>query len=95
MSEQNYHSAKFFTEYLSAIEMKKTQILLNKLVYSGLSILELSKIKMHLFLYDYVKPKYGEKEHLCYMDTDSFAEYIKADDICVCIYIYIYIYIYR
>ena len=58
---------------------EKTQILLNKLVYSGLSILELSKIKMHVFWYDYVKPKYGEKGHLCYMDTDSFAEYIESN----------------
>ena len=31
---------------------------------------------------NYVKLKYGEKSKLCYMDTDSFIEYIKADDIC-------------
>ena len=42
VSEPNYHTTKFFTEYLLAIEMKKTQILMNKPVYLGLSILELS-----------------------------------------------------
>ena len=42
---------------------------MNELVYSGLSILELSKILMYEFWYDYVKPEYGEKSKLCYMDT--------------------------
>ena len=44
VSEPNYHTTKFFTEYLSLIETQKTQILMNKSVYLGLSILELSKI---------------------------------------------------
>ena len=55
ISEPNYHTTKFFAEYLLAIEMKKTQILINKPVYLGLSILELSKIIMSEFWYDYVK----------------------------------------
>ena len=81
VSEPNYHTTKFFTENLLAIEMKKTEILMNKPVHLGLSILELSKILMYEFWYDYVKPKYGEKVKLCYMDTDSFIVYIKTDDI--------------
>ena len=36
---------------------------------------------MYEFWYDYVKPKYGEKAKLCYMDTDSFILHIKTDDI--------------
>ena len=81
LTEPNYHTTKFFSENVLAMEMKKTQILLNKPVYLGLSILELSKIRMYQFWYDYVKPKYGEKANLCYMDTDSFIVYIKIDDI--------------
>ena len=54
---------------------------MNKPVYLGLSILELSKILMYQFWYDYVKPNYDEKAKLCYMDTDSFIVYIKTDDI--------------
>ena len=61
--------------------MKKAEVSLNKLVYLGLSILELSKILIHKFWYDILKPKYGEKAKLCYMDADSFFIYIKADDI--------------
>ena len=54
--------------------MKKTttKILMNKPVYLVLSILELSKILMYDFWYDYLKPKYSEKAKCCYMDTDSF-----------------------
>ena len=54
---------------------------MNKPVYLGLSILELSKILMYEFWYDYVKPKYGKKAKLCSKDTDSFIVYIKTDDI--------------
>ena len=78
-SEPNYHTTKFFTESLLAIEMKKTEIIMNKSVCLGLSILELSKILMYEFWSDYVKPKYGEKAIMCYMDTDSFIVYIKTD----------------
>ena len=49
VSESNYDTTKFFTENLLAIEIKKTQTVMNKSVYLGLSILELSKILMYEF----------------------------------------------
>ena len=61
--------------------MKKTEILLNKPVYLGLPIRELSKILMQEFWYDYVKPKYCEKAKLKYIHADSFIVCIKTDDI--------------
>ena len=61
--------------------MKKTEILLNKPVCLGHSILELSEILTHEFRCGYVKPKYGQKANLCYMDTDSFIVYVKTVDI--------------
>ena len=54
---------------------------MNKPICLGLSVLELSKILMCEFEYDYVKPKQGEKVKFCYMDTGSFIVCIKADDI--------------
>ena len=72
VSEPNYHTTKIFTGHLLIIEIEKTEILMNKPVYLGLSILELSKMLMYAFWYDNVKPKYGKKAKLCYMDTDSF-----------------------
>ena len=81
VSKPNYQTTKFFKENLLVIEMKKIEILMNKPVYIGFSIITLSKVLMYEFWYDYVKPKYGEKTKLCYMDTDSFIVYIKTDDI--------------
>ena len=62
--EPNYYTTKFFTKNLLAIKMKKTQITINKLVYLGLSILDLNKTVVYDFWYDYVKPKYAEKTKL-------------------------------
>ena len=80
LSEPNYHTTKWFSENLLAIEMKKTKVKMNKPVYLGLSILEISKTLMYEFWYDYIKPKYGDNVKLCYMDTDSFIMHIKKED---------------
>ena len=81
VSEPNYQTTKLFTEKLLAIEMKKTQIIMNKPAYLGLSILDLGKTVMYECWCDYVKPKYGGKARLCYMDTDSFIFHVKTNDI--------------
>ena len=70
VSEPSFHITKFFTENLLAIEMRTAQILMNKLVYLGLSIIDLSKTVMYEFWYDYVKPKYVKRE--------NFVTWIKA-----------------
>ena len=67
-----YHTTKWFSENLLTIEMKKTKVKMNKRVYLGLSVLEISETLMYEFWYDYMKPKYGDNGKLCYMDTDSF-----------------------
>ena len=61
--------------------MKQTQILMNKRVYLGLSILNSSKTAIYEFWYDYIKPKYGEKVKLCYVDTGCFIVHVKTEDI--------------
>ena len=76
VSEPNYYTRKWFSENLLTKEMKKT----NKLIYLGLAILSLSKIKMYEYWHDNTKPKYGDNVKLCYMDTDSFIMHIKTDD---------------
>ena len=69
VSEPNYYTIKCFSENLVAIE-----------IYLGLLILEISKILMYEFWYDYIKPKYDDNVKLYYMDTDSFIMHIKAED---------------
>ena len=71
VSEPNYHTMKLISENLSIIELKKVKVKMKKPIYLGLSILEISKIIMYEFWYDYVKKKYGDMVKLCYMDTDS------------------------
>ena len=80
VSEPNYHIINLISEDLSIIEMKKTKVKMNKPIYLGLSILEISKTLMYEFWYDYMKPKYGNDAKLCYMDTDSFVMNIKTND---------------
>ena len=58
VSGPNYHTTKQSSENLSAIEMKKTKVKMNKPVYLDMSILNISKTLMYEFWYDYVKPKY-------------------------------------
>ena len=61
VSELNYHSCKKYTDHLMAIEMKKTIVKMNKPLHLGASILDISKTLMYKFLYDYLKPKYGDR----------------------------------
>ena len=60
--------------------MKKTKVKMTKPLNLGMSILDISKILMYEFWYDYIKPKYGDRAKLCYTDTDSFIIYIKTED---------------
>ena len=80
VSEPNYHTLKLISENLSIIQMKKVKVKMNKPIYLGLSILEISKIIMYEFSYDYMKKKYGDMVKLCYMDTDSLIMNIKTKD---------------
>ena len=80
VSERNYHSTKWFSENVLATEMKNTKVKMNKPVYLGFSILEISKTLMYKFWYDYMKPKDDDNVKLCYMDTDSSIMHIKTED---------------
>ena len=77
-SEPNYHTTKYISKNLLIMEMKKTEVIMNKPIYLGQAILDISKILIYEFWYDYIKPKYGDKARLCYMDTDSFIIYIET-----------------
>ena len=80
ISEPNYQTTKQFSENLLAVEMKKAKVKMNKPVYLGMSILDISKMLMYKFWYDYIKPKYEDRAKLCYTDTDSFIIHIITED---------------
>ena len=79
-SEPDYHPIKCFSENLVAIEMRKTKVKMNKPIYKGMTILDISKTIMYEFWYGYLKPKYEDNIKLCYMDTDSIIPFIKTED---------------
>ena len=58
--DPNYHTTKYFSENVLAIEMKKIKVKMNKLVYLRLSVLEISKTLMYEVWYYYIKPKYQQ-----------------------------------
>ena len=76
----NFKSGMLFGENLMGCEMGKTKVVMNKPVYLGQAILDLSKIVMYEFHYDHMKPKYRDNLMLCYMDTNSLMYSIKTKD---------------
>ena len=76
----NFKDGYPFLKEVFAMETGKTEIKMNKPVYLGQVILDLSKTLMYEFHYDYMRPKYGSKVKLCNMDTDSFIYEIETED---------------
>ena len=79
-AKPNYESRKIIGENLVSVHMKKTSLTMNKPVYLGMCILELSKIIMFDFHYNYIKQKYDNKAKLLFTDTDSFLYEIETED---------------
>ena len=75
----NFKSGVRFGENLMGCEMGKIKVVMKKPIYLEQAILDLSKIVMYEFHYDYMKPKFKEPQ-LCYMDTDSLIYNIKTKD---------------
>ena len=80
VSEPNYYSTKYISKKLLVIEMKKHEIYMKKPVYLGQAILELRKLLMYEFCYEYNKPKYASNGNLCYMVTDNFIMQVNIAD---------------
>ena len=80
VAKPNFRSRKIFNENLVSVHMKKTSLTMNKPVYLGMCILDLSKIIMFDFHYNYIKPKYGNNAKLLFTDTDSLFYEIQTED---------------
>ena len=80
VAKPNFKSRKIFSENLISVHMKKTSLTMNKPVYFGMCILELSKTIMFDFHYKYIKPKYRNNAKLLFTDTDSFLYEIQTED---------------
>ena len=80
-SKPSYMSHKIFDNDLVAIRKNKVTLILNKPAYIGMCILELSKVLMYEFHYDYTKNKYVNNSRLLFTDTDSLMYEIKTEDV--------------
>ena len=80
ISKPNFYHRNIFCDHLVAIHSDKTKVVLNKPMIVGQAILDLSRILMYKFLYDYIKPKYGDKAKFLFTDTDSLMIKIETDD---------------
>ena len=80
IAKPNYKSCKIFSENLISVHMKKTSLVMNKPVYLGACILDLSKTIMYDFHYKYIKPMYKDKAKLLFTDTDSLMYEIETED---------------
>ena len=77
----SFKDGRKFSENLMGVEMGKSKTKITKPVYLGKAILDLGKMAMYEFCYDYMLPKYGGNcLQLCYMDTNSFVYHIKTED---------------
>ena len=79
-TQPNYVRTTIFDEKMVAVHMKKTKLYYNKPIYLGMCILDLSKLLMYDFHYNYIKKKYGDRATLLFTDTDSLAYELKTDD---------------
>lgn len=75
-----FHSRTILDENFVIIEHEKNKIFLNKPTYVGFSVLDISKLRMYDFYYNYLKPKFQTNLRLVYTDTDSFIISVKTDD---------------
>lgn len=80
IAKPNFKRFTIFDEDLVAIELLNTHIVMNKPMIIGMSILDISKLTMYSFLYNFIKPKFGSKCQVAYTDTDSFILDIETED---------------
>jgi len=69
---------RIFSEHLAAVQSRKVSCMITKPFYVGFSVLDISKIWMYRFHYEYIKPVFHQQSHLLFTDTDSLMYEIEA-----------------
>ena len=80
IKKTNFKRETIFTKNLVALHMNRLQVKYNKPIYAGFCVLEMSKWRMFKFVYEYLKPKWGDKIEIIQTDTDGLLLHIKTED---------------
>ena len=80
IAKPNFHSRSVFAENF-AVELRKLEVKFNKPIYVDMCILDISKVCLYEFHYEYMSPMYRDKCKIVYTDTDSLIYHIKCDDV--------------
>ena len=81
IAKPSFNRSMIFDDDLAAVHMNKTRLVLDRPVYVGMSILDLSKHLMYDWYYNHLKAQYGERAQLLYTDTDSLVLEIQTEDV--------------
>src|ERR1043165_3942383 len=81
IARPTFQSFNIISEEVTVIKLIKSDVLLDKPVYVGMSILDISKLHMYRFHYDNIVKKYGERAKLLFTDTDSLCYHIHTNDV--------------
>jgi hypothetical protein len=81
IARPTFQSFHIINEDLTVIKLTKSNVYLNKPLYAGMCILDISKLKMYSFHYEHIVPIYGDRAKLLFTDTDSLCYHIATDDV--------------
>jgi hypothetical protein len=81
VAKPSFQRFTIFNGHLVGVKNKKVKLLLNKPIYTGMTVLDLSKLFMYQFHYEYIKKQYGERATLLMTDTDSLFYKFQTEDL--------------
>ena len=81
VAKPSFENFTIFNQHLVGVKNKKVKLLLNKPIYTGMTVLDLSKLFMYQFHYGYIKKQYGDKATLLMTDTDSLFYKFQTEDL--------------
>ncbi|XP_070169356.1 uncharacterized protein [Polyergus mexicanus] len=81
IAKPNFYSRSVFAEDLVAVELRKLEVTFNKPIYVGMCILDISKIRLYKFHYEYMLPLYRDKCRVMYTDTDNLIYRVECEDV--------------
>ncbi|MES9880481.1 MAG: hypothetical protein ABW185_06315 [Sedimenticola sp.] len=80
-AKPTFRESRIFNENLVGVNCKRNKVLINRPIFAGQTVLDLSKVLMYQFWYGYLKRKYGNQVTLLMSDTDSFLFHVVTEDI--------------